>query len=77
MRKLAFECAGSFEMPTLKMVGLEKDTNILFANNVFVPQTNYNGLTQSQKLQLALQEELDKTVSAAAIPTATPEPAAE
>lgn len=35
MRKLAFECAGSFEMPTLKMVGLEKGHQHPFRKQCF------------------------------------------
>ncbi len=44
MKKLAFEVAGNFEMPKLKMVGLEKGGNVMLDDNlsVFTPQGKMN-----------------------------------
>lgn len=61
MRKLAFEFAGSFEMPKLNAVNVEKETShIAFATKV--PNTVYEGsssnFSRSAKLRMALDEEL-------------------
>ncbi|MBQ4145902.1 MAG: hypothetical protein IJD36_04660 [Clostridia bacterium] len=61
MRKLAFEFAGSFEMPELSAVNVEKETShIAFAN---VPNTVYegsaSGFSRSAKLRMALEQELE------------------
>ena len=61
MRKLAFEFAGSFEMPELNAVNVEKETNhIAFAK---VPNTVYEGssgsFSRAAKMRMALQQELD------------------
>lgn len=60
MRKLAFEFAGSFEMPELNAVNVEKETNhIAFAK---VPNTVYegskSGFTKAAKMRMALDQEL-------------------
>ena len=65
MRKLAFECAGAFEMPSLHMVNLEKEnSNIVFAR----PKTVYKGsstsFTRSQMLAVALGAEENLTSTA-------------
>ena len=63
MRKLAFEFAGSFEMPELNAVNVEKETNhIAFANKV--PNTVYEGskssITKAAKMRMALDQELEE-----------------
>ena len=62
MKKFAFEGAGvnGFEMPSFKVVGLEKESNIAFAtpNTVYKPKSG-GGFTRSDKLRAALEEELD------------------
>lgn len=60
MKKLAFEGATSFEMPSLKMVGLEKENeNVVFAGDT--PMTVYKGtsggFSRSQVLRQALSDE--------------------
>ena len=63
MRKLAFEFAGSFEMPELSAVNVEKETNhIAFANKV--PNTVYEGsksdFSRAAKMRMALDQELEQ-----------------
>lgn len=70
MRKLAFECAGAFEMPSLRMVNLEKEnSNIVFAR----PKTVYRGtksnLTRADKLAVAIAGE--EALSSAAVTALT------
>ncbi|MBR5152412.1 MAG: hypothetical protein IKW60_02670 [Clostridia bacterium] len=61
MRKLAFEHAGvGFEMPSLRMVNLEKEnSNIAFAK---VPKTVYKGSTFSYSRAMALKMAADNEV---------------
>lgn len=73
MKKLAFGYAGagSFEMPKLQPVNLEKDSHIAFAKNV--PTSVYkggtNGFTLNEMMKAASQQEIDivnKTASTGA-----------
>lgn len=63
MRKLAFEFAGSFEMPELSAVNVEKETNHIVFANTNVPNTVYDGsksdFSRSAKLRMALDQELN------------------
>lgn len=63
MKKLAFGYAGagSFEMPKLQPVNLEKDSHIAFAKNVptSVYKGSSNGFTPSQMMKAASQQEID------------------
>lgn len=63
MRKLAFEHAG-FEMPSLRMVNLEKENNnIVFAT----PKTVYKGSGFSYTRQAALQAALAQEENATGV----------
>ena len=60
MRKLAFEFAGSFEMPELSAVNVEKETNhIAFAIPNTVYEGSKGGFSHKAKMRMALQQELN------------------
>ena len=64
MKKLAFEYAGSFNMPSMKMVKIERE-NIMFANGAPTSVFNYNaGSPSSAILDMALGEEITLASSA-------------
>lgn len=62
MRKLAFEFAGSFEMPELSAVNVEKETNHIAFANANVPNTVWegssSGFSRDAKIRMALEQEL-------------------
>ncbi len=61
MKKLAFgyASAGSFEMPELKTVGLEKEKNIAFATPGTVYEGSGGSFTKADKIREALASELE------------------
>ncbi len=66
MNKLAFEGATSFEMPSLKIVALEKENeNIVFAGGrkTTVYRGTSSGFSRAQLLNEALQIEEDTSDS--------------
>ena len=59
MKKLAFEYAGSFNMPSLKLGKIEKE-NIMFAGETPTSVFNYNAAGSTfDKVSLALGSEID------------------
>ena len=60
MKKLAFEGATNFMMPKMEVVGLEKESNIVFSTKVSVyePASNGTGFTYDQMRALARGEEV-------------------
>ncbi len=58
MKKLAFEGATNFEMPKMNVVGLEKESNVVFATGVSVyePANTDTGFTNGQLRKYAQGE---------------------
>ena len=60
MKKLAFEGATNFEMPKMEVVGLEKESNVVFADtgvSVYEPASNSTGFSFKQLRAYATDEE--------------------
>ncbi len=62
MKKLAFEGATSFEMPKVNVVGLEKESNVVFATGVTVYKPNGSGGFSQSMLRAYAQKEEESMV---------------
>lgn len=62
MNKLAFAFAGNFEMPKVETVGLEKESNLVFAGEgVTVYKGGATGFSKSQMMRTLTQAETEQT----------------
>ena len=62
MKKLAFEGATSFEMPKVNVVGLEKESNVVFATGVTVYKPKAGGGFSQAMLRAYAQKEEESMV---------------